>query len=48
MFTLEEFVLAGLAFALPNWRNLTMAAGLITAAGLLLFPCIPESARCGL
>jgi hypothetical protein len=45
MFTLGEFVLAGLAFALPHWRNLTLAAGLITSAGLLLFPVVPESAR---
>jgi OCT family organic cation transporter-like MFS transporter 4/5 len=45
MFTLGEFVLVGLAWALRHWRNLTLAAGLITAAGLLLLPFVPESAR---
>lgn len=45
MFTLGEFVLVGLAWALPHWRNLTLAAGLLTAGSLLLFPWVPESAR---
>lgn len=45
LFTVGEFILVALGFALPNWRNLTIAAGAFNAAALLLFPAIPESAR---
>lgn len=40
-----EFLLLGLAYALPNWRHLTLTAGLLNAAALLLLPAVPESAR---
>lgn len=43
--TLGEFLLVGLAYALPHWRYLTLAAAALNAAGLLLYPFIPESAR---
>eukprot|EP00775_Hariotina_reticulata_P004351 gene4351-4604_t len=45
MFTVGEFVLVGLAYALPNWRHLTIAAGAVNVAALLLWPFISESAR---
>lgn len=44
-FVVGEFVLVALAVALPNWRHLSIAAGGINAAALLLYPFIPESAR---
>lgn len=40
-----EFMLVGLAIALPNWRHLTLLAGGMTVAVLMLYPLIPESAR---
>lgn len=45
MFTVGEFILAALAYTLPNWQHLTIAAGALQAAALLLYPLIPESAR---
>lgn len=40
-----EFVLVGLAFALPGWQHLLLAVGCINAATLLLYPIVSESAR---
>jgi hypothetical protein len=40
-----EFVLVGLAFALPGWQHLLLAVGCINAATLLLYPIVAESAR---
>lgn len=37
--------MVALAWALPNWQHLTIAAGAVNAAALLLYPVIPESAR---
>jgi hypothetical protein len=40
-----EFVLVGLAFALPAWNNLLLAGACINAACLLMYPFVNESAR---
>lgn len=40
-----EFLLVAVAFALPCWRHVTLAAGCLNAACLLLYPFVPESAR---
>eukprot|EP00879_Flechtneria_rotunda_P009594 GHRR01010040.1.p1 GENE.GHRR01010040.1~~GHRR01010040.1.p1 ORF type:complete len:462 (+),score=137.43 GHRR01010040.1:992-2377(+) len=40
-----EFVLVGLGAILPNWRHLTIAAGAVNIATMLIYPVITESAR---
>lgn len=45
MFCVGEYILVALAVSVPNWRSLTLAAGAICAAALLLYPVVPESAR---
>lgn len=40
-----EFLLVALAFALPAWNDLMLAAGCINAAALLLYPLVAESGR---
>lgn len=40
-----EFLLVALAFALPAWKDLMLAAGCINAAALLLYPLVAESGR---
>lgn len=45
--TLGEFLLVALAYGVPNWRYLTLAAAGLNAVGLLLFPFVSESARWG-
>lgn len=45
LFCVGEFLLVGLAVLVPHWRSLTLAAGSVCAAALLLYPAVPESAR---
>jgi MFS family permease len=40
-----EFLMVALAYALPSWRHLALACASINAGCLLLYPCVPESAR---
>jgi len=40
-----EFLLVALAYALPAWQHLVLAAACINAATLLLYPFVSESAR---
>lgn len=40
-----EFLLVALAYALPDWQHLVLAAACINAATLLLYPLVSESAR---
>lgn len=44
-FSFGELLLVGLASHLTNWRHLTIAAGIIAAAPVLLYFFTPESAR---
>lgn len=43
--TFGEFLLVAIASSFPSWSKLALAAGILNAAALLLFPFIPESAR---
>jgi hypothetical protein len=45
LFPAGEFLLVGLAVALPAWGHLEIAAGAINVASLLLFPFMTESPR---
>lgn len=45
IFTVGEFLLCAVAYALPNWRYLTLVAAAINTAALLLWPFVPESPR---
>lgn len=40
-----EFLLVALAYGLPAWQHLVLAAGCLNAAMLLLYPIVSESAR---
>jgi len=40
-----EFLLVALAYALPAWQHLVLAAACINAATLLLYPLVSETAR---
>lgn len=45
VFTIGEFLLCVMAYVLPNWRHLMLAAAAVNAAALLLYPLVPESPR---
>jgi OCT family organic cation transporter-like MFS transporter 4/5 len=40
-----EFLMVALAYALPNWQHLVLAAACVNVAALLLYPVVSESAR---
>lgn len=40
-----EFLMVALAYALPNWQHLVLAAACVNVAALLLYPIVSESAR---
>ncbi|WIA21478.1 hypothetical protein OEZ85_000683 [Tetradesmus obliquus] len=44
-FTIGEFLMVALGFALPNWKHLVVACAGINVAALLLYPLVTESAR---
>lgn len=45
LFTVGEFLMVALAYALPAWQHFVLAAACINAAVLLLYPFVSESAR---
>jgi OCT family organic cation transporter-like MFS transporter 4/5 len=40
-----EFLMVALAYALPDWQHLVLAAACVNVAALLLYPVVSESAR---